>query len=50
MPPTTVKKIEEFVHELEPNRARHCPANPSLFAVRVDDAPITIFKRGNKFP
>jgi hypothetical protein len=36
MLPATVKKIEEFRHESEPNRARYNERDPSLIAVRVD--------------
>ena len=46
MTPAIVKKVEEFRHEIEPNRVRYFQEDPSLLAVRVDGAPITIFKRG----
>lgn len=50
MPPAKIRKVQEFKHELEANRARYSELNPDLIAVRVDCAPITIFRRGSEFP
>jgi hypothetical protein len=50
MPASRMRPLFRFTHELEVNKARHNPSDPSQIAARTDEGPICLFKEGNEYP
>ena len=50
MPPSKMKTIYRFTHELEINRARVSPIQTDVFAARTDEGPLSIFRMNNEYP